>query len=45
MVKVLRSTNWQLQNSRGDVNVGTGNLGNDIVIVMDGVRWVLDLSE
>ena len=44
-MKGLRSTNWQLQNSYGDVKHSIGNIVNDIVITMYGVRWVLDLSQ
>ena len=39
--KGKRSTNWQLQNSRGHVKY---SIGNNTVITMDGARWVLDLS-
>ena len=40
----LRSTNWKLQNSHGDVKYCIGNIVNNIVITMDGVRWVVVLS-
>ena len=43
-VKGLRSTNWWLQNSDGDVKYSTGNTVNNIVIAMYRIRWVLDLS-
>ena len=39
----LRSTNWQLQNSHGDMKFSIGNILNNIVISMYSVRWVLDL--
>ena len=38
-----RSTNWQLQNSHGNVKDGIGNIVNNTVIIMYGVGWVLDL--
>ena len=38
--KGLRSTNWLLQNSLGDVKYGIGNIVNSILISMRGVRWV-----
>ena len=45
-MKGLRSTNWQLQNSYGDVKHSIGNIVNDIVITMYGVGWgVLGLLE
>ena len=43
-VKRLRSTNWQLQNSRGDVKCSMENTVNDTVINMYGARWVPELS-
>ena len=42
-VKGLRSTNWQLQNSHGDVNSSIRNIINNTVKTMYGVRWVLHL--
>ena len=42
-VKGLRSTDWELQNSHGDVKYSLGNIVNNIVITMYGARWVLDL--
>ena len=39
-VKGLRITNWQLQNSQGDVKCRIGNTVNSILITMYGVRWV-----
>ena len=39
----LRSTNPLLQNIHGDVNYSIGNIVNNIVITMYGIRWVLDL--
>lgn len=41
-VKRLRSTN---KNSHGDVKYSVGNIVNNIVISMYGVRRVLDLLE
>ena len=43
MITGLRSTNWSLQNSHGDVKYSIGNIVNNIVITVYGVRWVLDL--
>ena len=43
-VKELRSTNWLLQNSHGDVKYSIGNIVNTIQIIMCGVTWVWDLS-
>ena len=37
-VKGIRSTNWQLQNSHGDVKYGIGNTVNNIAITMYDVR-------
>ena len=34
-VKGLRSTNWQLQKSHGDVEYSTGNRVNNTVITLD----------
>ena len=42
-VKRLRCTDWQLQNSHGDVEYGAGNTANTIVITMCGAGWILDL--
>lgn len=39
-VRRLRSTNWQLENSQGHVKYGTGDMVNNIVLTMDGVRWI-----
>ena len=41
--KGLRSTNWLLQNSHGDVKYRIRNIVNNIVLSMYGVRWVVDL--
>ena len=43
-LKGLRSTNWQLQNSGEDVKCSIGSIVNSVIIIMYGVRWVLDLS-
>ena len=43
-MKGLRSTNWQLQNSHGDVKYSIGNIVNNIVITVCGVRRTLELS-
>lgn len=38
--KALRSRNWQLKNSHGDVKHDTGNTVNDILIaVVSGGSW------
>ena len=42
LIKML-STNWHLQNSRGDVKCNIGILVNNIVTTMCGAMWVLDL--
>ena len=39
-VKGLRSTSLLLQNSHGDVKYSIGNIVNNILITMYGVRWV-----
>ena len=44
-MKGWKSANWQLQNNHGDAKYSTGNIVNNIVISMCGVRWVLDLLE
>ena len=38
--KGIKSTNWLLRNSPGDVKYSMGNVVNNIVITMYGVRWV-----
>lgn len=40
--KGLSSTHWQLRNSRGDVEDGTGNAVNDVVKTLCGVRSASD---
>ena len=42
--KACRNTNWQLQNSHGDVKYSIENIVNNIVITVCGARGVLDLS-
>ena len=42
-VKGLRSTNWQLQNSHGDVKYSVGYIVNNIVMTTYGVRRVLEI--
>ena len=42
-VKGLRSTDWQLENSHGDVKVQRRNIVGNTVITTDGVRWVLEI--
>lgn len=44
-VKGLRSMNWQLQNSLGDVKYSIGKIGGHIVITMYDIRWVPGLPE
>ena len=41
-VKGLRSTEWQLQNSHGDVKYSIEKRVNNIVTTMYGARWILD---
>ena len=41
--KRLGSTNWSLQNGHEDVKHSIGNIVNNIIITMHGLRWVLDL--
>ena len=43
-VELLRNTNWWLQNSPKDVKYGIENVVSNILIIMYGVRWALDLS-
>ena len=42
-VKGLRTTNWQPQNSHGDVKYTLGNIVNNITITMYCARWVLKI--
>ena len=42
-VKGLRCTNWQLQNSHGGVKYRIGNIVSNIIIIIYGARWGLDL--
>ena len=42
-LKIICSTNWQLQNSPRDVKYSIGNIGNNIIITMCGVRLMLYL--
>ena len=42
-VKGLRSANWQLRNSGGDVKSSTGNIVNNILITMYRARRVLEI--
>ena len=43
-MKGLRSsTNWWLQNSHEDVKYSIGDIVNNIVIIMHGARWVLEI--
>ena len=39
-MKGLKSTNWQLQSSHGDVKYSVGNVVNNVLITMYGARWV-----
>ena len=43
-VKELRSTDWWLQNSHGDVKYSIGNIVNSTVITTYGASWVLEKS-
>ena len=43
VVKGLRRTNWQLQNSHKDVKYSIGNIVSNIVITTYGVRGVLQI--
>ena len=40
-VNGLRSTNWQLQNSHGDVKYSIENIVSNVVITVWGVQWLL----
>ena len=42
-VKGLRRTNWLLQNRHGYIKYSIGNIVNNILITMYGVRWLQDL--
>ena len=42
--KGLRSTDWKLQNSHGDVKYSIGNIVSNIGIILYGSRWVLETS-
>ena len=42
-VKGLRSTNWLLQNSYGYVKYSIGNIIDNSIVTIHGVRWVQDL--
>ena len=37
-LKGLRNTNWQLQNSQGDINYSIENIVNNTVITTYGIR-------
>ena len=41
-VKGIRSTNWQLQNSPGDVKGSIGTADHNILITVGGIGWVGD---
>ena len=43
-VRGLRSTNWWLQNSHEDVKYRIKNTDNNVVIIMCGIRWGLEIS-
>ena len=43
-VKGLRSTNWYLENSYGDIKYSIGNIVNNILITINVSRWVLAIS-
>ena len=43
-VKEIRSPNWKIQNSCGDVKYSIGNMVNNIVITMYDAGCVLELS-
>ena len=42
-VRASRSTNWELQNSHGDVKYSIGHIVTNIEITMYGARWVLEI--
>ena len=42
-VKGLRSANWQLQSSHGDVNDSVGHKVNNIVTTVYGTKWRLEI--
>ena len=43
-VRSLRSIDWQLQNSHGDVKYSMGNIVNNTVITMYGASKILEKS-
>ena len=40
----LRSTDWWLRNSHGDVKNSIGATVNSTVVTMHGARWVSEIS-
>ena len=40
----LRSTDWKLLNSHGDIKYSIGNIVNNIAISIYSARWVLEIS-
>ena len=36
----LKTTNWLLENNHGDVKCSIGNIVNNILRTLCGVRWV-----
>ena len=39
----IKKYKWKLQNSQRDVKYSIGNIVNNILITMYGVRWIQDL--
>lgn len=37
-------TNWQFQSSHRDINYGTKNTVDNVVITMPGASWALEIS-
>ena len=44
-VKRLRNTDWQLQNSHGDIKYSIGNIAKDVVITKYGTSWYLKYQQ
>ena len=42
-VKGLRRIDWQFENSHRGAKYSTGNIVNNTVITVCGVRWVLEI--
>ena len=42
-MKDLRTADWQLQNSHGDVNYSMGKRVSNIVMTMYGAGWIIEI--